>query len=166
MPACLQGPAPFADNSCFIILDSPTRLSLTDPFTRQAQPPHSAGPQVPAAGALPSSAVKAADPHAALALPGLSPTAAASVAATDSSPSSPPVVVVTCAASDRSPDDLITPWSQAVVAAGVPHVLLVSDDAGCVAAAKAVGIKVLQHSFQVRQEPRTAPGCESRISRR
>lgn len=61
-----------------------------------------------------------------------------------------PVVVVMCTAADMSPQDLITPWSQAVVAAGVPHVMLVSDDAGCVAAAKAAGIKVLQHTFQVR----------------
>jgi hypothetical protein len=55
-----------------------------------------------------------------------------------------------CTAADMSPQDLITPWSHAVVAAGVPHVMLVSDDAGCVAAAKAAGIKVLQHTFQVR----------------
>jgi hypothetical protein len=35
------------------------------------------------------------------------------------------------------------------VAAGVPRVIMVSDDAACAAAAKAAGIKVLQHTFQV-----------------
>lgn len=60
-----------------------------------------------------------------------------------------PVVVVMCSASDLAPVDLITPWSEAVVAAGVSRAMLVSDDAGCVAAAKAAGVKVLQHTFQV-----------------
>lgn len=57
--------------------------------------------------------------------------------------------MVTCSAADTSPVDAITPWCEAVVAAGVPRVMVVSDDAACVAAAKAAGIKVLQHAFMV-----------------
>lgn len=60
-----------------------------------------------------------------------------------------PVVLATCSAADLTPDNLITPWCEAVAAAGVPRVLLVSDDAGCAAAAKAAGIKTLHHTFQV-----------------
>lgn len=66
-----------------------------------------------------------------------------------SSGSDVPVVVVTCSASDLTPHDIITPWCEAVVAAGVPRVMLVSDDAACAAAAKAAGVKVLQHKFEV-----------------
>jgi hypothetical protein len=61
-----------------------------------------------------------------------------------------PVVVVTCSAPDLAPLDIITPWCEAVVAAGVPRVMLVSNDDACAAAAKAAGINILKHNFEVR----------------
>jgi hypothetical protein len=110
---------------------------------------------VAAASATPLTPVDLSAPHTAATAAALKAVSAAHHADSSSGSSSSgadvPVVLATCSASDLAPHNLIAPWSEAVAAAGVPRVLLVSDDAGCAAAAKAAGIKVLQHNFQVSE---------------
>ena len=100
----------------------------------------------------------ASSPHLALHLPPSAAAPAGTVTA-NASGAGIPVVIATCTASDMTPRDTLTPWCEAAVAAGVPHVMVVTDHDGCVAAAKKAGVKVLKHTFQVRPAVAQANGA-------